>query len=441
VILFGLLSTLCCIDEERGVLVLKDSTFDEAIKAHPFMMVEFYAPWCGHCKKLAPEYEAAAEVLRKENPPIFIAKVDATENKTLAGKYNVSGYPTLKLMKDGKAIDYSGGRTKDEIVQWLKKKSGPAVSTLDTVADIESFFKSFKLVMIFLGKEDKQFKEFEFYANTKDEIAFGHCEAQSCLDHYGLKTGNIVLLKEYDEKRSDFLEEVSVQALKKFVKKMALPKVLQWEDKVAKTIFQEKTPGLFLYRDAKNAADYKQLLDDVAEIFRGEIQVIETDIKKGYETNLAEYIGVSAKDLPTVRIHDTTGELKKYNMAGEINKENIVQFVNDWKNKKLKVSLKTEDIPATQDKPVYEMVGQAFPDIVGKEKDLLLYIYGPEKYCKTCKDVEPVIEKLAKKMEGNPNLIIARMEGAKNEIENLQIKDFPAIKFYKANSKKRSKLF
>ena len=63
-----------------NVLDLTESTFQGAIEQHDTLMVEFFAPWCGHCKKLAPEYESAADALNEEDPPIRIAKVRKTDN-------------------------------------------------------------------------------------------------------------------------------------------------------------------------------------------------------------------------------------------------------------------------------------------------------------------------------------------------------------------------
>jgi len=100
------------------VLDLTTETFDEAIKSNPAILVEFFAPWCGHCKSLAPKYEVAATQLKGV---ASIAKVDCTAQEAVCSRFGVRGYPTIKLFRNGNPQEYSAARETEAIVSFMKK--------------------------------------------------------------------------------------------------------------------------------------------------------------------------------------------------------------------------------------------------------------------------------------------------------------------------------
>ena len=84
-------------------------------------MVEFYAPWCGHCKNLAPKYENLAKRLAS-NSNLMIAKIDAASND-VAG-VAISSFPTIKLFLNGNKsnpIDYNEGHDEETMLKWLSE--------------------------------------------------------------------------------------------------------------------------------------------------------------------------------------------------------------------------------------------------------------------------------------------------------------------------------
>jgi protein disulfide-isomerase A1 len=415
---------------EDGVLVLTDENFDEQVAKNQFLLVEFYAPWCGHCKKLTPEYAAAAQELSGE---VALGKVDATEHKQCGEKFNISGFPTLKFFTNGVASDYEGGRTHAEIVQWLRKKTGPSTKEFTTMESVEAFKASADAVVMLFGETGLD--NYKSFTSTFDDVSFGHCVVAECMDA-AVENGTVVVFKNFDEGRNELKTGYTREQFTDFVNASVTPVIMKFDEKCAQHIFGKAKPGLFLYMDknASNAAELTKVFTDVAPEVRDRIQLVSTGITEGLETRLAEYIGITADMLPSVRIHDTRGDLKKFNMEGEINTENVLNFVNQWSAGTLAASLKSEEIPATQSKAVHYLVGKAFDAVVmDPTKDVLVKFYAP--WCGHCKTMAPIYEELAEKLKHNTNLVIAEMDSTLNETERVSIQGFPTLKFWPAGNK------
>ncbi|CAF0939600.1 unnamed protein product [Didymodactylos carnosus] len=108
----------------KDVVELTDSNFESTVlNSEDLWLVEFYAPWCGHCKNLAPEWAKAATELKGK---VKLGALDATVHTQMAQRYEVRGFPTIKMFpsgrKDGRADEYDGGRTANDIVTWALNK-------------------------------------------------------------------------------------------------------------------------------------------------------------------------------------------------------------------------------------------------------------------------------------------------------------------------------
>lgn len=107
---------------DKDVVILTGENFDDQVLgSKDIWFVEFYAPWCGHCQKLEPEWNEAATKLKGQ---VKFGKVDATVEGALAQRFGVKGYPTIKVFEygegktDSKAKAYEGSRDAPAIIQF-----------------------------------------------------------------------------------------------------------------------------------------------------------------------------------------------------------------------------------------------------------------------------------------------------------------------------------
>uniref|UniRef100_A0AAY4AZE1 protein disulfide-isomerase n=1 Tax=Denticeps clupeoides TaxID=299321 RepID=A0AAY4AZE1_9TELE len=116
-------------------------------------LVDFYAPWCGYCKKLEPIWHEVGAELKSSGSPVRVGKMDATAYSGIASEYGVRGYPTIKLLKGDLAYNYKGQRTKDDIIEFANRVAGPAVRSLPSRQMFDHVLKRHDVLFVYVGGE------------------------------------------------------------------------------------------------------------------------------------------------------------------------------------------------------------------------------------------------------------------------------------------------
>jgi len=403
------------------VVTLTDKTFDEFVKVNDKVLVKFYAPWCGHCKKMAPEFELAATELKGKVP---LADVDATVEKDVASKHGVSGYPTLKWFVDGEPTEYAGGRDKAKIVEWVLSMSGPAVST-EKPTEPEG-----KPVVILTSASQGEF--FSKFANkNRQNAAFFYVSGSAetiTMQHQGegvqtLKELNAEKLEEFfNMNKSPLVGELNGDTYADYV---AGTNGLVW------CLWQHEEGKL---QEAKAAN--LELMTKVANAFKGKFSVTYTDTQE-FAQAIEGMLGV--KDFPAIAVQKKAGGKQKFVYDGEMDADKIIAYIKDVDEGKIVAKLKSEAKPDEQG-DVTVVVGDTLMEIVFSEtQDVLFEVYAP--WCGHCKKLEPEYDLLGKKIATEKLgdlLVVAKMDGTANDspTDDIDWSGFPTIKFVKAGSKK-----
>ncbi|XP_077224275.1 protein disulfide-isomerase-like [Tasmannia lanceolata] len=430
--------------EGEFVLTLDASNFSDTVTKNPFIVVEFYAPWCGHCKNLAPEYEKAASILSKHEPPVVLAKVDANDevNKDLAAEFEVKGFPTLKILRDGgKTIqEYKGPRNADGIVEYLKKQVGPASFEIKSVEDATTLITDKIIIVGVFSKFHGE--EFENYTTLAEKLRsdynFGHTLDAGILPR-GDSTVNrpvVRLFKPFDELVVDF-EDFHVDAMEKFVEEASVPILTVFDKDPSNHPFVVKffnSPNaqamFFLNFSGEHFEALKSEYHDVAKHYKGKgISFLLGDLEAS--ENAFQYFGLKDDQAPLIIIQNKDG--KKY-LKQNLEPDHIAPWLKEYMDGSLMPFTKSEPIPEVNIEPVKIVVADNLHDVVfNSGKNVLLEFYAP--WCGHCKKLAPILDEVAVSFESDADVVIAKIDATANDIPNdvFEVQGFPTLYFSSAS--------
>eukprot|EP01118_Nematostelium_gracile_P010618 TRINITY_DN3687_c0_g3_i1.p1 TRINITY_DN3687_c0_g3~~TRINITY_DN3687_c0_g3_i1.p1 ORF type:complete len:491 (+),score=169.81 TRINITY_DN3687_c0_g3_i1:122-1594(+) len=428
------------ISAEDDVIVLDSNNFDSVLAENPLILVEFYAPWCGHCKHLEPEYAAAATELKGKVP---LAKVDADAelNRPLGDRYGIQGFPTLKLFRNGVPSDYTGGRTSEEIISWCTRQSRPAVTEISSLADLQALIGSEELLAV------------AFFEDKADAHSAFSEQAQAGRESftYASVINNADIAKEYGVTKFPatlYFRKFSQEPLRfqnhwielnKFLGGNSLPIISEIGPQNFKKFAEAGRPLAYVFIDLTVEGQLEDVLAKVTPVATSsQDSLVWCYIDFAKYAKHSERLGLSGTTVPSVAIDNMeTGFHYTYDEKEEVNQANLQAWVDKFIAGDVKPTLKSEEIPADNTGPVKVIVGKSYDDIVlDTTKDVLVEFYAP--WCGHCKHLAPIYEEVGQHFQSNDKVVIAKIDATANDVNpNLNIRGFPTIKLFKASDKSK----
>ncbi|CAG5128365.1 unnamed protein product [Candidula unifasciata] len=435
------------------VLVFTDSNFQLEISRYPVILVKFYAPWCGHCKQLAPEYEKAASILKRADPSVPLAKVDCTVETDTCSRYGVSGYPTLKIFKNGEySKDYDAERETDAIVKKMNREAGPVSKKLETVEDAQRFINkdSIGVIGFFESENNNEAKAFLKVADHYSFIRFAHTTSEDIKEEVNMTKQGVILYRPkimqnpFEESEVRTTETGTVK-LKNFLETEGLG--LCGERTQANAEYF-KYPIIVAYYNVDYARNAKG-----SNYWRNRVMKVGKKLKdEGARIYFAiSHVDEMSRELDECGIEDRGGDkpvvcawqgkFQKFRMDDSFSVESFEHFVRGFLAGKIEPYVKSEPVPVSNDEPVKVVVAKNFDDIVNDEtKDVLIEFYAP--WCGHCKSLAPKYEEVARKLQKEQDIIIAKMDATANDVSSpYEVSGFPTIYFAAKDRKSSPKIY
>lgn len=422
-------------DHDDDVLVLTGDNFDSAVAQHSPLLVKFYAPWCGHCKKLAAPFAAAAHDLHGK---ATLADCDCTDeaNQQVCAKYGIKGFPTLKIF-DGidsidSPVDYAGQRTQESIVATMKKAARPAFTVTSTTEEFDAIIADpDNKIVVALYNNDGTDNTFETIATTlKNVYTFVIVSDAETATAHGVSNGGIFVHRDFDEGIEYTFENLQQGELAEFLTAESFPPLGDIGPDNYKQYVDRGLPLVWCFFDPadENNDETFATYTAAAKANKGKLSFVKLD---GVQwAKHAESYGVS--ETPAVVID--TPEKKRYiydHTQAHRSESELKQWVEQYHAGELEAFVKSEPIPESNDAGVFVLVGKQYDEIVAnRDRDVFVEYYAP--WCGHCKKLAPTWDELGEKYQGDERVRIVKCDATANDVPE-EISGFPTLMYYPAN--------
>ncbi|TFK89825.1 protein disulfide isomerase [Polyporus arcularius HHB13444] len=424
------------------VIDLNPANFDSTVNPESLVLVEFFAPWCGHCKALAPHYEEAATALKEKN--IKLAKVNCVDEADLCQSNGIQGYPTLRVYRNGEYSEYTGPRKADGIISYMTKQSLPAVSEV-TKDNFDDFKTSDKIVAIAFvpSSTDAPAAEFSATANKhRDDYLFGLSTDPEVAAAAGVTPPAIVVFRSFDEPQTEYpypIASAQVKDIESWIGDLSIPIIDEVGAENYQTYATSGKPLAYLFVDPTDEKhnEYVDSIKPIAAKYKSKVNFVWIDaIKYG---DHARALNLLESKWPSFVIQDLQKQLKyPYDQSKEVAPEDVEEQVQLFLDHKLEPQLKSQPIPEVQDEPVFNLVGKQFEEVVfDDDRDVFVEFYAS--WCGHCKRLKPTWDSLGEHFaELKDRVTIAKMEATENDLPPtvpFRVSGFPTLKFKPAGTR------